>query len=178
MLIYRNSFPQITQHVFHEHADEVWFLSFSHDGEFLASASKDSTAIVWSVKDWKPFHVLAGHKEAISFLAWSPDDLTLLTASNDHSLKSWNIQTGINQCTFSKHTEAVTSCAWLPDGQMFVSGSLEKVIYLWSISGDILYKWSGMRVMDLAITNDGHSLIVTSEKKIRLYDLETKEETG
>ena len=44
------------------------------------------------------------------------------------------------------------------------------------MSGEILHKWSGIRVMDLAITNNGKTLIASSEKKIRLYDLETKSE--
>lgn len=31
------------------HDDEVWFLQFSHDGRYLASSSKDRTAIIWEV---------------------------------------------------------------------------------------------------------------------------------
>jgi WD40 repeat protein len=42
-------FPCTTTHVLEEHADEVWFIAFSHNGNFLASASKDNTAIIWSL---------------------------------------------------------------------------------------------------------------------------------
>ena len=35
--------------VLSEHTDEVWFLTFSHDGKCLASSSKDKTAILWEV---------------------------------------------------------------------------------------------------------------------------------
>jgi WD40 repeat protein len=31
------------------HTDEVWFLQFSHDGKYLASSSKDQSAIIWQV---------------------------------------------------------------------------------------------------------------------------------
>ena len=171
--------------VFEDHADEVWFVAFSNNGKYLASASKDSNAIIWDVdvifvllkkKNWKPLYVLSEHKDAVSFLAWSPNDLMLLTASNDHSLKLWDVTTGKCRNTFSKHLDAVTSCAWLPDNSGFVSGSLEKVIYLWNLDGVVVHKWSGIRVMDLAITKDGKTLIATSEKKIRLYNLEDKTE--
>lgn len=35
--------------ILEDHKDEVWFLNFSHDGRYLASSSKDCTAIIWEV---------------------------------------------------------------------------------------------------------------------------------
>ena len=128
----RNSFPNTTTHVLDAHTDEVWFVAYARGGRMLASASKDTTAIIWSVPEYRPLHILSGHKEAISFLAWNADDTAILTASNDCTLRLWNAQTGACLHTYAKHTESVTSCAWLPDGSRFLSGSLEKAIYLWS----------------------------------------------
>ena len=76
------------------------------------------------------------------------------------------------------HSEPVTSCAWLPDSTRFVSGSLEKNIYLWNTDGDVLHKWSGTRVMDLVVSNDGKTLYATSEKKIKIYSLIDYSELG
>ncbi|KAJ3178272.1 hypothetical protein HDU85_005269 [Gaertneriomyces sp. JEL0708] len=168
----RNRFPCLTTHIFEEHADEVWFLSFSHDGRYLASASKDMTAAIWNADDGQLVHVLAGHTNAISFLAWSPDDSMLLTGSNDTTLKLWDPRTGECTRTFSKHSDIVTACAWLPDGVRFVSGSVDKHIYVWNTDGDVVHKWSGVRVTDLAISRDGKILLAIFEKKIRMYNLE------
>nr|KAJ3409592.1 hypothetical protein HK105_003062 [Polyrhizophydium stewartii] len=173
----RHDFPILTTHILEEHTDEVWFLAFSPDGSMLASASKDARVIIWDVATLSARFILEDHSEAVSFLAWSPDSARLLTASNDHTLRLWNSSTGRCETTYARHTESVTSCAWHPNGDRFVSGSLDKHIFLWNIHGDLLYEWKGLRVMDLAISVDGNTLIASSDKKIRLYDL-TKSSGG
>ena len=40
-------FPQITTTILEVHTDEVWNIEWSHDGNYLASASKDKSAIIW-----------------------------------------------------------------------------------------------------------------------------------
>jgi WD40 repeat protein len=60
----------------------------------------------------------------------------------------------------------------------FVSSSVDKNILLWHIDGEVLHKWNGVRATDLAVTFDGKTLVAISDKKIRLYDLESKDELG
>ena len=40
-------FPWITTSILEAHKDEVWNIQWSHDGMYLASASKDKSAIIW-----------------------------------------------------------------------------------------------------------------------------------
>jgi WD40 repeat protein len=44
-----SAFPEVTTTILEVHTDEVWNLEWSHSGEYLASASKDRSAIVWRV---------------------------------------------------------------------------------------------------------------------------------
>ena len=46
----RNAFPRVTTAVLQVHSDEVWNLEWSHSGRYLATASKDKTAIIWRVE--------------------------------------------------------------------------------------------------------------------------------
>lgn len=46
----RAEFPTLTTYILQEHKDEVWHIQWSHDGRFLASASKDRTAIIWRIE--------------------------------------------------------------------------------------------------------------------------------
>ncbi|KAJ3182334.1 hypothetical protein HDU87_008497 [Geranomyces variabilis] len=174
----RNRFPVHTTHIFDVHADEVWFVEFSHDGAYLASASKDMTAAIWSVETWSLVRLLEGHDNAISHLAWSPNDAYVLTGSNDNTLRLWSPKTGECQNTFTRHGNTVTACAWLPDSQHFVSASIDKQIILWDLQGEVLFRWSGVRVTDLAVSRDGAVMVAISENTIRLYNLADRRETG
>ena len=43
----KSDFPRITSTILEVHKDEVWNIKWSHDGAYLASASKDKSAIIW-----------------------------------------------------------------------------------------------------------------------------------
>ena len=42
-------FPNTTTTILEVHTDEVWNIEWSHSGEYLASASKDKSAVIWRV---------------------------------------------------------------------------------------------------------------------------------
>ncbi|KAJ3009732.1 UNVERIFIED_CONTAM: hypothetical protein HDU68_002532 [Siphonaria sp. JEL0065] len=174
----RSSFPTKTHHVLDGHSDEVWFVAFSAHGELLASASKDRTCIIWDALTFKPIHILRGHTDHVSVLAWSSDSEYLVTGSNDNSIKLWNVNNGTCVQTFSLHSETITSLAFIPKipATSFVSSSVDKNVLLWSLEGHVLHKWNGVRVTDLNITSDGTRMVTISDKRIRVFDLSSKEE--
>jgi len=114
------AFPTHTTHVLQEHTDEVWRVQWSHDGEWLATAGKDRTAMIWKVKvrrgtalrrscfsseaplltcsrhttvqsGFTLDKVFREHADPVSCLAWSPDDSILLTAA-EAVIKMWNTE--------------------------------------------------------------------------------------
>ncbi|KAI9144799.1 WD40-repeat-containing domain protein [Paraphysoderma sedebokerense] len=170
----KSNFPTANFHIFDGHSDEVWYVTFSHNGRHLASASKDCSCIIWDIKTKLALHVLTGHKNAVSFLSWSPDDRLLLSCGNDQVLKLWDTATGACVMSLTRHTEAVTACGWTADGQRFVSGGLDKSMILWDMEGNVVHKWTGARITDLATSKDGTKLVaICHEKKIRIFDLHT-----
>jgi len=166
--------PRTTKQILEHHTDEVWFVQFSHNGRYLASASKDLTVAIWDVsidKICKPMQILSGHTKEVSYLVWSPDDTMLLTCANDN-IKLWDIASGGCIRSFSKHTKAVTSCAWFPDGKHFVTGSLDKNIFLLDLEGKEIRKWEGARINDLAVSSDAKFMVAACmDKKIHIYNL-------
>jgi len=167
-----SDFPCITTTVLKVHKDEVWNIKWSHDGAYLASASKDKSAIIWrtgspvdsgssSPQDqWVIHHILPGHPYSVVCLAWSIDDTILLTSS-EHFIKLWNTETGICIRTLEEHRETVTDMSWLPDGSGFISGSLDRKIIIWDLDG-MRDAWdpTAIRITDLGLTPDSKHLVV------------------
>ncbi|XP_022758560.1 WD repeat-containing protein 26 isoform X2 [Durio zibethinus] len=181
----RDQIPTETVQILTEHSNEVWFVQFSNNGDYLASSSSDCTAIIWEVMDNGKLmmkHTLRSHQKPVSFVAWSPDDTMLLTCGNSEVLKLWDVETGTCKHTFGGHGFTVSSCAWFPDSKRIVCGSSdpEKGICMWDCDGNEIKAWRGMRmpkVLDLAVTSDGENLISAfSDKEIRILNLRTNAE--
>jgi WD40 repeat protein len=45
----KGAFPRVTTAILEVHSDEVWGVDWSHDGVYLASASRDKTVIIWRI---------------------------------------------------------------------------------------------------------------------------------
>ncbi|KAG0028972.1 hypothetical protein BGZ81_004242 [Podila clonocystis] len=161
--------PSVTRQVLEGHTNEVWYISFSHDGKYLASTSVDYRVIIWDLETFEAIHTLQGHSDSVSCCSWSPDDSLLVTAGFDKTVKLWDIQTGTLKKNYQKHPDIVTCLGWLPDGNRFISGS-EKCMLLMATSGDVLHTWS-VPVRDLAITTDGRTLVATNLTNIRQISL-------
>ncbi|GFP85390.1 WD repeat-containing protein 26 [Phtheirospermum japonicum] len=181
----RSQFPTETIQILTYHQNEVWFVQFSNNGEYLASSSSDCTAIIWKVQDDNKIilkHTLRSHRNPVSFVAWSPDDTMLLTCGNVEVLKLWDVETGTCKHTFGNDGFVVSSCAWFPDSKRLVCGSSDpkKGIYMWDCEGNEIKAWKGTRmpkVLDLAVTPDGENLIsIFSDKEIRILHVATSAE--
>ncbi|KAF8163539.1 WD40 repeat-like protein [Crassisporium funariophilum] len=167
----KSDFPRITTTILEVHIDEVWNVEWSHDGAYLASASKDKSAIIWrrgssldsassSPRDWAAHLILRDHPYSVGCLAWSLDDSILLTSA-ENFIKLWNTKTGVCIRTLDDHTETVTAISWLPDGSGFISGGLDRNIIIWDADGKVRDVWgaTAIRITDLAVTPDFTHLV-------------------
>lgn len=173
-----STFPTVTTHILKDHDDEVWYLEFSHDGNYLASSSADKTVIIWNVND--NFAVksrLRGHEKGVVLVNWSPDDSMVLSSSQDNLAILWNPYTGERLRTIKDHNDIVGACAWVNDGSRFITGSPDKKMIMWDINGEVVHRWTGIRPLNMAITPDGTKLVVLcSDDIIHVYNLETRDQ--
>eukprot|EP01103_Thecamoeba_quadrilineata_P012505 TRINITY_DN3238_c0_g1_i1.p1 TRINITY_DN3238_c0_g1~~TRINITY_DN3238_c0_g1_i1.p1 ORF type:complete len:790 (+),score=108.86 TRINITY_DN3238_c0_g1_i1:913-3282(+) len=74
------------------HKQPVTSVSFSSDGCFVATASKDKELKVWEVSQRKLLHTFIGHTTWINSCRFSNDG-SLIVAVSDVCIKVWNIST-------------------------------------------------------------------------------------
>ncbi|KAK7316673.1 hypothetical protein RJT34_00308 [Clitoria ternatea] len=179
----KNQIPSRTSQILEAHDDEVWYVQFSHNGKYLASASKDRSAIIWEVDvngGLSIKHKLLGHQKPVSSVSWSPNDQELLTCGEEEAVRRWDVSTGKCLQVYEKAGPGLVSCAWFPSGKCILSGLSDKSICMWELDGKEVESWKGQRTLkisDLEITGEGeHILSICKDNAILLFNKETKNE--
>ncbi|MBD2538185.1 CHAT domain-containing protein [Coleofasciculus sp. FACHB-SPT36] len=152
------------------HQRTVISLSFSPDGQTIASASDDGT-----VKLWQPngtlLRTLEGHRDKVKSVSFSPDSQMVASASYDKTVKLWH-RDGTLITTLKGHAGKVNSVAFSPDGQFLASASADKTVKLWRRNGSLIVTLKGHRswVTSIHFSPDSQTLATAStDKTIRLW---------
>lgn len=90
------------------HRGAIYSVSFSPDGETLASGGDDNTIKLWDYRQGKLLKVFSGHLAEVNSVSFSPNGQILVSASRDNTaiLWNWNVE-------FDRLYEH--SCNWLKD---------------------------------------------------------------
>ncbi|XP_019585855.2 chromatin assembly factor 1 subunit B isoform X2 [Rhinolophus sinicus] len=74
------------------HLEDVYDICWASDGNFMASASVDNTAIIWDVSKGQKISIFNEHKSYVQGVAWDPLGLYVATLSCDRILRVYSIQ--------------------------------------------------------------------------------------
>ncbi|HEY9609691.1 MAG TPA: WD40 repeat domain-containing protein, partial [Allocoleopsis sp.] len=90
------------------HAQGVSRVSFSPDGEIIATASMDNTVKLWN-SDGILLTTLTGHTGVVTGVSFSPDGTFLVSTSHDQTAILWNVKRILNT------DPLVFACDWVRD---------------------------------------------------------------
>lgn len=127
---------QFTEKEFTEHKKRVFSVGWSSDGSCLASASADSTIVIWSLSSpgLRKDAELKEHSNKVDQIAWSRGNPYLLaSASSDQSGRIWDIRARAPIATEIFKRDVIT-VAWNPTDTLLAFGSIDNTLSFYDIA--------------------------------------------
>jgi WD40 repeat protein len=167
----------LTRSVFTQTFGAVFAVTFSPDGQRLATGDVNGEISVWRVSDMQLLLTCQEHTNQARSLAWNPAGTLLASGSADCTVRLWDVQSGQVLKILQGHTNQIGAVAWSPDGNTLASGSSDCTVKLWDVfTGQVLTTLRGHAnwVRSIAWSPDGTTLASGSDDHtIRLWDVDT-----
>ncbi|KAK9849360.1 hypothetical protein MYU51_014667 [Penicillium brevicompactum] len=164
------------------HSDWISSVSFSPDGQLVASGSDDRRIRLWETATGALRKTLEGPSSCVTSLSFSPDSQLLasgqlLSENGLDSLLIWDIASGSIRHSLQGHGSSVESVCFSPDGRVLVSGSSDGTVRLWNIStGDLQQTLDDNcdKIFCVAASPDGQFFASGSkDRQVHVWELET-----
>ncbi|MEG4534076.1 nSTAND1 domain-containing NTPase, partial [Microcoleus sp. D2_18a_D3] len=122
------------------HQYAVGSVSFSPDGKYIATASRE-TAGLWDITG-KLIQEFKGHELAVGSVSFSPNGKYIVTGSNRGIVRLWDLKGKLIQ-RFEGHQSPVWSVIFSPDGKYIATASWDKTVRLWDLTGKLIQEFKG-----------------------------------
>ncbi|XP_020818950.1 coronin-6 isoform X4 [Phascolarctos cinereus] len=108
-----------------------------HNDSVIASASEDTTIMVWQIPDYTPVRnitepivTLEGHSKRVGILSWHPTARNvLLSAGGDNVIIIWNVGTGEMLLSLDDmHPDVIHSVCWNANGSLLSTTCKDKAL--------------------------------------------------
>ena len=160
--------------VYQNHMYPVWSIAVSPLALYFASASRDTTAKLWTTDRLFPIRVFAFHKSDVNCVKFHPNCDYIATASSDHSVRLWSVNDAKCVRSFAGHKSSVHALAFSPDGQFLASAGDDHCIKIWDIkTSNILKEFRSHTgtITSLEWNSDSTILISASlDQSVRVWD--------
>ncbi|GEM_PF-2885399 len=116
------------------HSDMPLSSTFSKDGKYIVSSSRDKSVKIWDVNKRGCIKTLKGHSYWVYDAVFSPDGKLIASASYDKTIRIWDVKSGDCLKVLEDHDGFVYDVDFSRDGKYLCSTSQDKVIKIWEVS--------------------------------------------
>lgn len=113
------------------HTNEVLSVSWSLDGQFIATSGSDGL-----VKLWSSTGVLIrtfSHPGWVFGVKFAPDGQRIVSGGSDNTVRVWIAGTGVLERTITGHTSQVRAVEVSPNGSFIASASVDQSVRIWNL---------------------------------------------
>lgn len=115
------------------HSGRVCRVEFHPSGDYLASASFDTTWRLWDVRTSTELLLQEGHSREVFALAYNPDGSLLASGGLDSIGRIWDLRTGRTVMILEGHIREIYALDWGVDSYRVLSGSADGWVKCWDM---------------------------------------------
>ncbi|KAF8216486.1 WD40-repeat-containing domain protein [Mycena galopus ATCC 62051] len=115
------------------HQDRVCRVAFHPSGDYVASASFDTTWRLWDVNTSKELLLQEGHSKEVYSVEFQDDGALVASGGLDAIGRVWDLRTGRTAMVLDGHVQAIYSIGFSPNGYQIATGSGDDTIRIWDL---------------------------------------------
>jgi len=154
------------------HQSDVRAGSFSADGKYLATGSKDRTVKLWDVASGSEIRTFAGHASEITAVAVSSSGGMVVSGDEKGIIKLWDTRTGqtIRDMSLTGTDMKIWHLSFSPEGRLFSALSSNRVLTVWEVSTGQSVKTVG-KIRASFFTSPGETYAATDGITYQQYSI-------